>query len=273
MSSWTIESIPAYCITLERRNDRWKRFQDQSGIDKLDMKRFLGVDGKTLDIKNDDRVSTLTKRNILAKSRRSHEELDSIGGVGCALSHIALWEWLVNSDHEMMLVMEDDAIVPPDFVSKVNGCIERSMILKDPKKWDLWLLGGIWEDLSSISGEKEVVRMESFILFHAYVITKRMARILLKDVYPIQCHIDAWVSIYAYLQNLRIVGSKRLVLPQNTKVKTDIQVEKSCKICNVSSDFDKSHKLITNMEWQIARTAEGLTVAMMLYLMYRWIRG
>ena len=92
--SWTIESIPAFCITLERRMDRWKRFQDQSGIDRLPVKRFIGVDGKTLDISTDNRVSTFTKRNIVTKSRRSHEELDSAGGVGCALSHIAVWQWL-----------------------------------------------------------------------------------------------------------------------------------------------------------------------------------
>jgi hypothetical protein len=54
----------------------------------LDVKRFIGVDGKTLDIKNDDRVTTLTKRNIAIKKRRSHEELDTIGGVGCAHYHI-----------------------------------------------------------------------------------------------------------------------------------------------------------------------------------------
>ena len=81
MSSWSIESIPAFCITLERRQDRWRRFQDQSGIDGLNLKRFMGVDGKTIDIQNDERVTLCTKRNILAKTRRSHEELDSVGGV------------------------------------------------------------------------------------------------------------------------------------------------------------------------------------------------
>jgi glycosyl transferase family 25 len=110
-ASWTIESIPAYCITLERRHDRWKRFQDQSGLHGLDVKRFVGVDGKTLDIKTDTRVTTLTKRNIMTKSRRSHEELDSIGGVGCALSHIAVWQHMVDTNQEVCLIFEDDAIV------------------------------------------------------------------------------------------------------------------------------------------------------------------
>jgi hypothetical protein len=70
MSSWSIESVPSFCITLERREDRWRRFQDQSGIDGLNLKKFLGVDGKTIDIRKDDRVALCTKRNILANIRR-----------------------------------------------------------------------------------------------------------------------------------------------------------------------------------------------------------
>jgi len=93
---WSMDRIPSFCITLERRRDRWNRFQDQSGIERLNVKRFIGVDGKTIDVTKDERVTTLTKRNIITKSRRSHEELDSIGGIGCALSHIAVWQWMVD---------------------------------------------------------------------------------------------------------------------------------------------------------------------------------
>ena len=140
MSSWTIESIPAFCITLERRNDRWRRFQDQSGIDGLNLKKFMGVDGKTIDVKNDDRIALTTKRNIIAKHRRSHEELDSIGGVGCALSHIAVWKWMVDNNQELCLIFEDDAVVPPDFNERANQCIRESTILKHPKKCIVYAL-------------------------------------------------------------------------------------------------------------------------------------
>ena len=272
MSSWTIESIPAFCITLERRKDRWRRFQDQSGIDGLNLKRFIGVDGKTLDITNDQRVTTLTKRNIATKSRRSHEELDTIGGIGCALSHIALWQWIANNDHDMVLVFEDDAVVTPDFIQHANECIERSTILKDPKKWDIWMLGGKWEDLSSIPGEKEVVRLDAFVLFHAYVITKRCAKKLLNDVYPIHCHIDVWVSIYAYMNKLRLVGSPKLILNQTQRVKTDIQPDKTCHICNVPTDFDKTQKLVSKMEWTVAQAAEILVVSFVAYYIYKQIK-
>ena len=269
MPSWSIESIPAFCITLERRQDRWRRFQDQSGIDGLDLKRFLGVDGKTINITNDDRVALCTKRNILAKTRRSHEELDSVGGVGCALSHIAVWQWMVDNNQEVCLIFEDDAIVPPDFVERANKCINESSILKDYKKWDMWLLGGLWDNLTKIPDEKKAVRVGEFVLFHAYVMTLHGAKRLLKDVYPIHSHIDLWVSIYGYVHNFRTVGCTDLILKQNQKIKTDIQSEKGCAICDVPVDYGKTHTMISKVEWKVGQAAEVLCVGLIGYILYQ----
>ena len=269
MSSWSIDSIPAFCITLERRQDRWRRFQDQSGIDGLNLKRFMGVDGKTIDIRTDDRVALCTKRNILAKTRRSHEELDSVGGVGCALSHIAVWQWMVDNNQEVCLVFEDDAMVPPDFREMANKCIQESTILKDPKKWDMWLLGGKWENLTRTPGEPRAVRIGEFVLFHAYIMTLHGAKLLLKDVYPIHSHIDLWTSIYGYVHDFRMVGCTDLILQQNQKVKTDIQSEKGCDVCNVPIDYGKTHTMISNIEWNIARGAEVVGVVLIGYILYQ----
>lgn len=268
MASWTIDSIPAFCITLERRPDRWRRFQDQSGIDGLDLKKFLGVDGKKLDVRKDERISLFTRRNIISKSRRSHEELDSIGGVGCALSHIAIWQWMVDNNQEVCLIFEDDAVVPPDFVQRANTCISESTLLKDPKKWDMWLVGGSWDELTQIPGETKVARVGSFFSFYSYVMTLHGAKRLLKHVYPIQGHIDVWTSIYNYVYDFRIVCCLSLKLKHNSTVKTDIQTEKVCDVCNIEPGFTKTHKLVSNTEWRVAQAAEVISVALIAYLLY-----
>jgi GR25 family glycosyltransferase involved in LPS biosynthesis len=267
---WSIDSIPAVCITLERRADRWQRFQDQPGLPAV--KRFLGVDGKTLNLDTDDRITTLTKRNIKTKTRRSHEELDSVGGVGCALSHIAVWQWMVDHNQEMCIIFEDDAVVPADFKEKANQIIKDSMVLKNPKQWDIWLLGGKWEDMSRIPNETKVVRVGAFVLFHAYVLTLDAAKQLLKNAYPIHCHIDMWTSIHAYLTDMRIVGSRELVLQQNQKVKTDIQSEDGCAICNVPAEFTETHRLVTHNEWRVAQASQVVCVALIAYVVYQALR-
>ena len=271
--TWSIDSIPAVCITLERRADRWRRFQDQPGL--LTVKRFLGVDGKTINLDTDDRVTTLTKRNIKTNTRRSHEELDSIGGVGCALSHIAVWQWMVDHNQEMCLVFEDDAVVPADFTQRTNQIIKDSTVLKNPTQWDIWLLGGKWDDRSRIPNEPKeshVIRVGSFVLFHAYVLTLSAAKQLLKNAYPIHCHIDMWASIHAYLTDMRIVGSTKLVLEQNQTVKTDIQLEQGCAICNVPADFKETHRMVTHTEWRVAQASQVVCVALVAYLLYQSLR-
>ena len=279
---WTIESIPVFCITLARRDDRWKRFQDQSAIRQLPVKKFLGVDGKTIDLKTDSRVTTLTKRNIRTKSRRSHEELDSIGGVGCALSHLALWQWMISHQTPLCLVFEDDAFVPPDFIKKANMCIQQSPILQDPSKWDLWLLGGIWEDLTEIPSGKPIplslkmeydtVRIGSFMTTHCYVMTLHGAQRYAAEILPIHAHIDMWMSIFTFMNNMRIVGCPSLCIPQNPKSTTDIQSEEGCAICNVPTDFKTKYELIPHWQWRFAQASEAVLLLFIMYHAYRFIK-
>jgi hypothetical protein len=296
-TTWRIQTIPAFCITLERRLDRWKRFQTQEGVASLPLKRFLGVDGKTLDLLSDERIATMTKRNIKTKTRRSHEELNSIGGVGCALSHIAVWQWMVDNKQPLCLIFEDDAIVPPDFVERANTLIQNTL-LHDPKAWDLWLLGGTWDDIGLVpttaslvppspqggvirstglapsttipneSSTASLVRIGSFVLFHAYVMTLPTAERLLRDAYPIHAHIDLWTSVYSYMNDLRVVGAPSLRLTQNTKTPTDIQTATECALCDVPTNFQDTHRLITHIDYYTSRIAH---VALLTLLAYHFL--
>ena len=272
-TSWKIDDIPAFCITLQRRPDRWRRFQDQYGVRALPrMKRFFGVDGKTLDVRNDDRVSLFTKRNILLKTRRSHEELDSVGGVGCALSHIALWQWMVDNNEERILIMEDDAVVPADFKERANAIIEHSPTLKSPSSWDIWLIGAKWdvtEPADPPSAHTDLVQPKAFFLLHCYVITKTFAEKMLEAVYPIQSHIDFWMSYFASIHNYRMVATPRLQLVQYERVTTDIQTSTvGSPICDIPTEYWKTHRLITHSDYMLSRTAEVACVVLAGYAVY-----
>jgi GR25 family glycosyltransferase involved in LPS biosynthesis len=260
---------------MKRRADRWKRFQDQPGIRELGVKPFYGVDGKLIDIKNDPRITLFTKRNILMKSRRSPEELDSAGGVGCALSHIAVWQWMIDNSQPLCLIMEDDAVVPDNFRDRVNTCIRNSLILQNPGKWSAWIMGGTWEDLSQIPGEFNadgIVRIGAFVCFHAYIMTLPMATRLVRDSLPIQGHIDNWMSVYAYMNDLTLVGSKKIKLAQDQVTKTDIQIEGDCILCSVPADFHKTHRLVSKLEWNVAVAIEVVFFGVLAYYCYEKFR-
>jgi GR25 family glycosyltransferase involved in LPS biosynthesis len=262
--TWQIDTIPSFCITLERRADRWKRFQDQYGVKALTkLHRFLGIDGKKIDVRNDPRISLRTKRNILIKERRSHEELDSAGGVGCALSHIAVWEWMQKNNEPIALIFEDDAVVPPDFVSRANTLIRKSSILQNPNQWSIWLIGAQWDATEPLDPSIHLERAHAFFLLHCYVITKAFAKQLLDEVYPIEAHIDLWMSTFANIHNSRMIATKKLQLTQYGRTKTDIQVEKLPPICDIPTDYTKSHVLITKSDYALSRTAEAICVVLL----------
>ena len=251
-------SIPIFCITLARRVDRWKRFQDQPGFSQIShTKRFLGVDGKTIDIRNDPRIALSTKRNILAKTRRSHEDLDSIGGVGCALSHIAVWQWLAgNHDSDVAIVFEDDAVIPPGLMENLKKLFQSSPTVAATHSWDILLLGGNWASTAPIQGEPNLVDVKGFFGLYGYIISKSGAKKLLEHVYPIHCHIDLWITLFQGIHGLRILGTRGLPRVRHTDLKTDIQTSNSCKLCDIPSDFNDDIVLVSKHDLLIARGAE-----------------
>jgi len=235
-----IEEIPAYCISLDRRVDRWQRFMGQTVAAGLHVKRWSATDGKTIDVESDERISVFARRNIIEKTRRSHEEIDSIGAVGCALSHIGLWRALVMSKHEYFLIFEDDAVVPPDFVERMTALLATSARLRDTSSWDVWMLGGAWKaeqsdiDAARATGEA-VVDLGRFYLIHGYVINRRAATTFLANCFPIQAHIDHYMSMCARFEGIRVIGSPQLKLRQAGQA-SDIQMKSRCTICDIPAD-------------------------------------
>jgi hypothetical protein len=159
---------------------------------------------------------------------------------------------MVDNQAPLCLVFEDDAVVPPGFAERANRLIQTTL-LQDKNAWDLWLLGGTWDDTSSIPGETSIHRIGSFVLFHAYVMTLPMAQRLVRDAYPIHAHIDLWTSVYAYLNDLRVVGSPVLRLEQNPKSPTDIQTAPDCALCDIPADFHKTHRVVPHLDHYIAQ--------------------
>lgn len=272
MSGWRINDIPAFCITLQRRPDRWKTFIDQPALESLPhVKRFNGTDGKKIDIRTDRRIPLVTRRNILANMRRTHEELDTPGGVGCALSHIAAWKWLAESnDHDMLLIFEDDAKIPADFVSRVNGLIERSPLLRDTSKWEMLNFTHQVGNPTPIKNEPSLETIDAFVGLQCYVLTKTAAQRLFEQAFPVHLHIDLWMGVFHTVYGLKMIHPTTISVGQRTS-KTDIQNEKDCEICNVDTGFEKTHALVRHEDLFIARVAEIVVVAGAAYFAYQYL--
>jgi GR25 family glycosyltransferase involved in LPS biosynthesis len=268
---WRVDKIPAFCINLERRPDRWLAFSKQPAVlDLPNLKRFIGVDGKNLDIMKDDRIPLATKRNIKMKTRRAHEELNTAGGIGCALSHIAVWEWIVENKAPITLVFEDDAKIPQDFVPYLNRCIEDSPVLKDPSTWELMIFTGQRSATKAHTVDPNVVTFDAFIGLQCYVITQACAQRFLKEAYSLQLHIDLWMAVYKSVHGLTIIGLPNYYVHQRGS-KTDIQDSNGCKLCDINPNFYKHQILIYKEEFWLLRSMEIAFAAGFLYMLYTYM--
>jgi len=271
VETWHVDKIPAFCINLERRPDRWAEFMAQPGIQQLrNVKRFLAVDGSTIDYMNDPRIPMYTKKNIKNTTRRAHEEISTVGAIGCALSHIGIWEWIVENQAAVTLVLEDDAKIPPNFVPSMNQLIEESPTLKNTQSWELCILSKLKVNMKPVPGDPLVMTTEGFVGTHCYFITLDCAKRFLKDAYVLHLHIDLWMAVYKTMYGLKLICPATLLIPQR-RSPTDVQEADKCKLCDIPSNFSKTHDMVRIEEkWLVQAVEIGLGIAF-LYAGYSFI--
>lgn len=233
-----------YCINLKERPDRWERFIQQTGVQRLaqlyPFERFEGINGKLMDIKNDDRVSLRTKRNILYQKRRDHEDLDTPGGVGCYLSHYSCWKKFLDTDKEKVLILEDDADIPDDFVDQLYQAME-DLNQEDIKRPDIWTLARPFGPTLTRAfelGSPTYSKNWSYDVvapLTGYILTREGAKILIDNAFPIDGHVDHFMRRCAQMGMLVLAGHKNLQLKQVRlgKKDSDIQQKPSCEVCNL----------------------------------------
>ena len=267
--SWDFDSIPKYVINLDRRRDRWNEFQNMSGVDSLqNLRRWSAVDGKLIDLQIDTRVSMFTKYNIIRGERRSHMELNSKGGVGCYLSHVEVWkDFLQKSPSEVGLVLEDDINLTKQSVTNIKDFIASSEVIQNSALWDFCIMSmfsGFKSGGPMYPGDDKCMRLMEFAGFHAYFITKKGIRKMLPLLFPIQGHIDWFVSICSQLQYIDLACSPRALVFQRLSP-TDIQKTPICKICDLDANFQKDSTVIPN--WRL-RTLQFEEIIVLLAGMY-----
>ena len=111
----------------------------------------------------------------------AHTQMESWGAVGCYLSHIRCWDWLLAqpSSIRCMLVLEDDACFDPEFASVWRSKMEPLCHRAYPT-WDVVLLGffEVHGDVPAVVDGITVRKIGpggSFFGTHGYLVTRRGA--------------------------------------------------------------------------------------------------
>jgi GR25 family glycosyltransferase involved in LPS biosynthesis len=103
------------------------------------------------------------------------------GILGCFLSHRTLLEHLSNmscSKNDCHLVLEDDAFVPPDFLTQWNDILEDV-----PDDWDMIMLGIQFPNLRQLKGRVHThLANKGNVGTHAYMVRHRALKKITKHL-------------------------------------------------------------------------------------------
>jgi hypothetical protein len=273
-TQFNLQSYPTYVINLERRPDRLDTFISQPAVSQFtSFRRFDAVDGSKLDIFNDKRVSLHIRQNIKRKIRRSHYEINTPGAIGASLSHIGIWEEFLKSDAEYCVVFEDDTVLTAKEIAKINN-----LAITGPPEWDMWLLGTHkWAFKGKPINRKSPEAWWSVTDFtgaHAYVLTKRGAKILLEQPFPIETHIEYYICACAELRGLKLVRHAGIRMTYFAEVAEEADSDtfdsiKSCPTCYIPDDFYEHGFYLSY--WKLNRMLVGLAAVGVVG--YAWWRS
>jgi len=202
---------PTYMICMEKNKG------NVCNIDKVskcfnNFQVFPAVVGKDLDIYDPDIVHPMTFSVIKNNIGGDWTQIDSMGALGCSLSHISLWEKCIESG-EPFIILEDDVDVTGTICKNFNRFIELI-----PEDCDLLSLMYIKNDSTPSSLDKKhykYINDPYFMGTQAYYLTPKAAEVLIKYALPITMHIDMYIAscssqgiINAYAVRKRLYSSR-----------------------------------------------------------------
>ena len=206
-----------YYINLDKRPHKRAQIEGQlqalEGLTR-DPIRVSGVDGSQLSIIDPQVVSLQGAADLKIPTKKFGMTLTR-GGVGCAMSHKAIWEEVAAARKELVLVLEDDAIILPNFRERIPMIISEL-----PETWDILYLGsGQYEVETSFS--PHLARPSRIYGLFGYVINWRGAERLLKRVFPLRYQIDT--ELWRNFSTLDPLLSVPFIVGEN-KERSDIQI-------------------------------------------------
>lgn len=252
------ETMPIYVINLDRRPDRWETFLKNPYTKTFqNVERFSAFDGKTLDLSGETRISLHTRDTIRKKFRRSHYEINTLGAVGASFSHFGCWKKLLASDSEYAMIFEDDIYIGEKYFEKAKW-FARSI----PRDFDIWILGfhpGSLKGTPMMKGSPWI-DVKSFTGAHCYIISRRGAEELLKEAYPVETHVEFYMTTAAKERGLRFFAHRGLRVPAAVEFQlendSDTLLTKTCPLCFVPDDPRDSYFIVSQMG--IAQAAVAL---------------
>ena len=222
-----ISNIKSYIINLEKYDNKYNLCLKRLAKINIKPERFNAI---YVENENDEEIKKITYPSVqytIKNGRNAHNEIGSKGAIGCYLSHITLWQMLVDSDEEMFLIFEDDVDINKN-INNFTNKINKTINLINNNDWDVIYLGHSTFNLQY--NNKSYFKINNLIYgLQSYIINKKGARKLLESALPIVDQIDSYMSYMAINRNVNSYATTELFFIQNNIKKSTIQTDYSIK--------------------------------------------
>ena len=188
-----MDNFKKFVINLERRPDRLNIFMSQFPI--KDINIIHGFDGLNSNLEIDkDLINRFSNLNM--------------GEIGCFISHLRIYKYIVENNINYSIIFEDDAIFCYNFIVKCNNIIENEF----NDQIDILYIGGRFtpnfkmnlNNCTKISDnivKHDLYKIDQSIdcdrTTHAYIISFKLAKFLLNifntETNMITIPIDHWI--------------------------------------------------------------------------------
>lgn len=192
-----LNGMRIFVISLKDSSDRRAHINQHLSQKGLKYDLFEGIDGYELSLEESKKFSSNRSAKELGRALRR-------GEMGCALSHISLYEKLLESEENEFLILEDDA----ELTDAALQVLDRRE--KFPNDWDLINLHCLADHFPFGDPIWDTYRLATFralpTRLTAYLISRSGAAKLLKHAFPIGLPADLLTARLADTGRLNMYG-------------------------------------------------------------------
>lgn len=231
-SDYINEKMKIFIINLSDRPKKKQYMIDQMTKYGLNYNIFNAINGKQLNI------NSIAESNIIdhTKSMKYMNRPMRRGEIGCALSHIFIWNNMLQDENvKYYLIFEDDAILVENFKKKLE------LILKEieNKEWDILFLNDNCynhfnaecdgEDFS----DKTILPLRIGYGLYGYIINKKFVEKCINNfqkdnipLFPLYMPIDDYLDYKSKKKTFLCIRSKEILVEVNRTFDSDTTVIK-----------------------------------------------
>ncbi len=263
----SVDEIGAiYIINLDRQINRWKQFQKEAKSQILRgnknlfdyCHRISAVDGKELNLKNfasnqiensynlKDQYYVDPDPRLLSIIREKNISVDLTNEeIGVALSHIKVWQKIVDENKSYALILEDDVFFEGIFSNTLNQIWQELPVKHDgDAKFDILYLSfrEVAQGLEKVYFSKNLFRpVRGIWWLSGYVLSYSGAKKLLEEL-PICGPVDLWIN--HKFRKLDVFASMKSIIFQRIDLKSDNSYSILPILSQVGIQSNKTHLIL-----------------------------